>query len=423
MIVFVLVSLLIASSHGFIDLIQKDLQQDVLFSVADNRLGLLRHDSTVDVYDLSTYLVEKTLAPGVVHELAVTNNTLAIVSENKILVYNRDDNYTIFQEISVPASSIKIAIDETSTTTLAVLVNNTSFEIYSNSAGGTFTKIQTLPGGMRSFTLENGFILTCDINTIELLKYDGTQYTTIRTISDFNSKWGVSSQICYGGVAIHVRDPAVTLEEVFVDVFVPDVEGRGGIHFIQITTDNWNYHQRLYGSLSNLALGQSISYSYPYLLLGSPSFKNHNGGWELFDCSGICTQIDSYLESKTNLEIGDVVGITKDHVIVSGNNNYMTRIYEIFISNIIPCPLNTYRVEEMCKPCSELKTHFNELQCCKLTSTSHQNAMCEELGVACKVCEYLWQQFHDVCNSCRSTTTCELDQDCLSQNCVGGNCI
>lgn len=422
MLAYVILSILILHTSGFVDLIQKDVQQDVLFSVSDTRIVFLRHDHTVDLFDLSTYTIEKTLAPGIVHDVAVTNNTLAIVSENKILVYLRNDNYTTVQEISVPASSIKIAIDETTTTTLGVLVNNTSLDIYSNS-GGTFTKIQTLEGGMRSFTLEQEFLLTCDISTVTLLKYDGTQYINVRTIGNFNSKWGVSSQICNGGVAIGVRDPLITLEEIFVDVFIPDTEGRGGVHFIQITTDNWHYHQRLYGSLVKLALGQSIGYAYPYLLLGAPSFQNHQGGWELFDCSGLCTKIDGYLDASASLEIGDVVGVTKDHVVISGNNNYLTRVYEIFTTNTDPCPPNLFRMEEKCIPCSELKTHFNELKCCKLTSTSHQNAVCEELGVACKVCEYLWQQYHDVCNSCRSTTTCELDQDCVSKNCVDGNCV
>lgn len=404
----------------FVDLIQKDTVQDVLFSVTDGKSAHLKANGEIHVYNLKSYSVQTVLnTSSPVFGMHVLNNSLLVHTKksdslHELILYR--DDYTTQESLSVHASSLDISIQEER---LLLLVNRTHILVY-DGMDTTLNLIQTIVTSARSIASEDKYLVLCDIGKLQLYRFKNQVYSVIISIDKFDATYGVSQMICHD-IAMYVHTD--TLEDNFVDVFVPDIYRQGGMHFIQFIGQEWIYHQRVYGQKTDGAMGQQVALSYPYVILSSPTLYSNHGGWELYDCSGLCTLVDSYLEEGLHKEIGDVVGITSDHVLVSGNTQYFTRVYEIFEDNHITCPVDTYAVESLCKPCSELKSHFNELQCCKLQSTSHQNKVCEELGVPCKVCEYIWEQFHETCNSCRSTTTCELDQDCLSKNCDNGTCV
>jgi hypothetical protein len=417
-------------AFAYIDLIEHlRVYNDIYMDVTVNKAVFVNADKTVGVYELTNYTVAHVLA-GQVEPIGVSltsttvfvTNSLACVGCYEISLFNASD-YSLIQTIPINGSSIDVQVSTGDT--LGVLLGKTKLLLYTRAIDGTFALQQTIDKDIEHFSLQGEFLVYCKIGYVTLYKRD-ISFQLVTEITDFGANWGASSSHFCSALTINVKPHSITLID-FLDVFIGDSKDRGGFHYIQFIGQDWQYHQRVFGSNLNEGLGVTLAYHFPYLIAGAPSYST-GGAFEMFDCSGICSRVEYFipLGEYDGRDMARRVAISGDHVLISSDSVWPTKVYEIVTRTLHTCPQEGfYPVENECYDCTKLKAYYQKLNCCTLQTMSHAKKNCQDISAPCKFCAYLWEHYHTSCKSCSANVTevCELNQDCLGAlTCIAGVC-
>lgn len=350
-----------------------------------------------------------------------------------------------------------VAIDSTYSPTIALYKPDLTVTDASTDARGF---IQQWSGAAWGVKGKEDWLVVCTDHenggvkqpALRLHKWNGTAYEqeAVANIDNFIDKFSKgTNQLCKGGVE-HNMDLLLTYDDannVILNIFLQDLEmgsRRGGVHYIQYSTltQSYTYKQTLSGEKASEFLGKQVHVSDDYLLLSAPTQAGqNNGGWRLYgrDSDGLYAEVDSHINEaqfggSTHHEIGVDIDLSSGTLAISGNVdsvlstalNYGTKVYDVLeqAPSQGGCATNQFYNGQECRPCEVLKSSYQSYSCCATTYIATTKLNCEMNNVPCRLCQHLWTEWHESCNSCNTTLGgyCDSNPDCQSDDCRGGMC-